>query len=530
MKKKLRQLIFILSILVSGTSAYCQKNILKKSIYFESAKFDLTPENKETLDLLVDSLKTFKTYKIFIKGSTDNLGDSIPNKKLAEQRAINTKQYFVSKGINPAAFSIAVIGEEKPIGDNTTEQGKQKNRRVDIAITFTRPIPIDSSQFLPSIFELYRQTERKAQEFCINPGRDTVLRCEKGTIVYVKANSFKILNSCATNCISFKIKEDFLKSEMILDNLSTTSNGKIIETQGMIYTEANDCKGNKLNLVRGKDLVIMLPTDSFNPNAKIFTGKRSPHDSIMNWTVNTNSVLSQFSLAELNICSNWCIKETKCPFFFCKIRLFLNKLIGKKTGNSIANLPPAELMPKCESIGKLFKDYGVNNINDLVNALNKSLLDSFQVKTIEELQDTVRKININKVELSYLNKTLSYEDFKYYVYNSSRLGWSNVDAFFDLKGKEMATLNIKLKVAKNIDCKIVFKERRVVIPAKSENKKYDFGELPKGEKVWIIAIKYEDGKPLLFMQETLIENQTIEVDFKSLTLDELKEKLKVLDE
>ncbi|MES2588029.1 MAG: OmpA family protein [Bacteroidota bacterium] len=558
--------------LVCGLTVFGQKNILQKSIYFETSKFELSTDSKIILDNLVDSTKTFQSFSFFIKGNTDNIGDSTFNKKLSEQRVLAAQQYFISKGINPTVFSTSAFGEDKPIGDNLTEKGKQKNRRVDISISFTRPVPIDSSQFLPSIFELYKQTERKPQEFCIEPSRDTVLRCEKGTLVYVKANSFKISNSCKSNCVTIKIKEDFLKSDMILDNLSTTSNGKIIETQGMVYTEANDCKGNKINLVKGKDLIIFLPTDTVRQDAQIFQGNRTPHDNIMNWTVNNNSVLSNFKIEEINECARWLCGGVRfgcdrCKFFFCRIKRIddgFKGLINKsqhrynvefrhcqrqlrrerrylrKNGSSkplpsstVVNSRPEisdDLLPKCKRLEDLYKQYGVTNIVALTEAINKPLLDTFNVKTIQELQDTMRKANLNKVELSYLNKSLSYDDFKYYVYNTSKLGWSNVDCFADIKPDQMVTMKIDLKVAKNIDCKIVFKNRRFVIPATKEENKYEFEKIPKGETVWIIAMKYDEGKPYLFMQETTVENKTIEVEFKSLTLDELKEKLKVLDE
>ena len=111
-------------------AAYGQKNILQKSIYFETAKFDLTTDSKATLNNLADSLKSFQTCKIFIKGNTDNIGDSIFNKKLSEQRVLATQQYFISNGISPTVFSTAAFGEEKPIGDNATEEGKQKFKEL----------------------------------------------------------------------------------------------------------------------------------------------------------------------------------------------------------------------------------------------------------------------------------------------------------------------------------------------------------------------------------------------------------------
>ena len=82
---------------------------------------------------------------------------------------------------------------------------------------------------------------------------------------------------------------------------------------------------------------------------------------------------------------------------------------------------------KCEQLRKLYDKYQVDNNEALIYALNKTLLDSFKVKTMEQLQDTINKLNIRKLELSYLNKTIDFEDYKYYVYNNSRLGWSNVD-------------------------------------------------------------------------------------------------------
>ena len=370
MKAHCRNIILIVLTVLFGLTAYGQKTVLQKSIYFETAKFDLTTESKVRLDNLVDSIKTFQVFRIFIKGNTDNIGDSIFNKKLSEQRVLITQEYFVSKGISPTFFSTAAFGEEKPIGDNTTEEGKQKNRRVDISISFKRQIPVDSSKLLPSILELYRQIERKPQEFCINPTRDTVLRCEKGTIVCVKANSFKLSNTCKTNCVTIKIKEDFLKSEMILDNLTTTSNGKIIETQGMIYTEANDCKGKKMNLANGKDLIVFIPTDSVRQDAKIFQGTRTAHDSVMNWTVNNNSVLKYFTLAELNICQEMLCGGVlgECKFFFCKIKKFFYKIFGKKNNRSlISNLTPKEMVRKCEMLEKLYNDYGVKNLKDLIS-------------------------------------------------------------------------------------------------------------------------------------------------------------------
>jgi len=562
-------------------SAYGQNNLLKESIYFETAKYDLTAESKSTLDNLLDSLEKFQTYKIFIKGNTDNVGDSAYNKALSELRINSTVDYFTNHDISKSVFTTAAFGEEQPIVANVSDHGKQRNRRVDISISFIRKVPVDSSQFLPSIWELYKQTEIESQQFCINSTRDTVLRCDKGTLVYVKANSFKIPSTCKTNCLTIKVKEDFLKSEMILDNLSTTSNGQLIETQGMVYTEANDCKGNKLNLLKGKDLIVFVPTDTIVPETQIFQGNRTPHDSIMNWTVSNTSVLGNYTINELNICANWicggvlpksvrysdvrsnCVR---CNFFICRIRRigFAFKGIWAKPThyenvkfrkcqrqlrkdrrmeskqksfqpfsetallNERRYLAP-ELVPKCESLEELYQKYGVANLAALLEAINKPLMDSLGVSTIQELQDTMTKMSNNNFELSYLNKSISYDDFKYYVYNTSRLGWSNIDVFADVRKDSLVNMKINLKFARNIDCKLVFIDRQFVIAANNMEGKYTFEDLPKGEKVCIVALKLDEGKPSLSIQETTTGNKTYNIDFKVMTLEELKKELGKLD-
>jgi hypothetical protein len=188
-----------------------------------------------------------------------------------------------------------------------------------------------------------------------------------------------------------------------------------------------------------------------------------------------------------------------------------------------------ELLPKCERLQDLYQKYGVTDLVALTEAINKPLMDSLGVKTIQELQDTMTKISVNNFELSYLNKNISYDDFKYYVYNTSRLGWSNIDVFANIPKDSIVTMKINLPFAKNIDCKLVFIDRQFVIPPDKTEGIYEFENLPKGERVWIVAIMYDNGKPYLSMQQTTIDNKTYNVNFKVYSLEELKHELEKLN-
>ena len=72
--------------------------------------------------------------KLEIQGHTDNKGSSAANLKLSKNRAEAVKTYLVSKGIDTNRFKTEWFGSKKPIADNNTEVGRQKNRRVELLL------------------------------------------------------------------------------------------------------------------------------------------------------------------------------------------------------------------------------------------------------------------------------------------------------------------------------------------------------------------------------------------------------------
>ncbi len=75
-----------------------------------------------------------KTLVIEIAGHTDNVGTAESNQKLSEDRATAVKKYLEKKGIAPERVTAKGYGDTKPIGDNSTAAGKQKNRRTEVHI------------------------------------------------------------------------------------------------------------------------------------------------------------------------------------------------------------------------------------------------------------------------------------------------------------------------------------------------------------------------------------------------------------
>ena len=101
-------------------------------INFETGKAAIKPESEEIINQVADMLKSNPILKVNIEGHTDNVGTAIANKTLSESRAKAVVAALTAKGIDKARLSSKGWGTEKPIADNGTDEGKAKNRRVEI--------------------------------------------------------------------------------------------------------------------------------------------------------------------------------------------------------------------------------------------------------------------------------------------------------------------------------------------------------------------------------------------------------------
>lgn len=117
-------------VTVDGCSDNFKTYVLNATTLFQTSQAILTPEAYKELDKLIAQFNIRPRSKWRIEGHTDNQGNPENNKTLSLQRAQAVFNYFVSKGINPEKFEVIGLGEEFPIADNSTAEGRQQNRRV----------------------------------------------------------------------------------------------------------------------------------------------------------------------------------------------------------------------------------------------------------------------------------------------------------------------------------------------------------------------------------------------------------------
>lgn len=653
----------IVLLVLFSTQLSIAQNFQNK-LYYKVDHSILTKSHQKKLDNWLDTISLDKLISLEIVGHTDTSASIAYNTQLSRKRAEYVRTYFSKKGVNKSLIKFSFYGESQA----KSVSNLQEDRRVDIILKFPSPSPLPTKckelASTTSIKDFYKLVAPKPQEFCISPYRDTIIRCQYGTLITVKAHSFKLTpQQAATNCINFQVKEAFLKSEMFLENINTTTtDGRLLETQGMVYTNAM-IDADTLQLIQ--DITIMVPTDEVVEEVKIFDGERDLHTDAVNWTINNNSVLRNFSIEEVQNCVNMnhihkicdcqdsligmvqidkidcCYNklegllnnglkdstanmDCKCPLFFCGFnKLFLwtatrfdqqmrmleqdvslcrkrlgavtllKKLRNRTRTNSASGKPfrigyvvyiarkrkrvkkirrllirkkarrgkvelskeekkvleltqlildsdqkiqrglngmvETKFVAQCNELDSLFKAYNVDNTAALVHALNQPLMEELGVNTMQELLDTLPKVNLAYLEVAYRNKKISYEDYKFYIFNSSALGWKNLDVFAKIPQEDQLLVKVNAVPDSTIDCKLVFQKEEFVIPAKLNSKYFYFEGMPRNKKAWLVGIQYKNAIPLFSMESIKIEEKTYDLNLKELTIEELKEQIKRLD-
>lgn len=100
-------------------------------VNFQSGKATILPESFPRLDSVLEFMTHKKSVRIIITGHTDNVGKPASNKLLSEKRAQACKDYMVERGIDASRIEAVGFGDEQPIAPNETEEGRQRNRRIE---------------------------------------------------------------------------------------------------------------------------------------------------------------------------------------------------------------------------------------------------------------------------------------------------------------------------------------------------------------------------------------------------------------
>lgn len=172
-------------LLVFCSVVFClnAQNTFKTSIFFQKNRAELDETALKELTALSDQLKKFPDYHVEIEAHADESGSEFHNLKLSERRAAVVSDFLSDAGIDVQKIDSRAFGEKSPDYSNLTEDGMQKNRRVDlVANVFT-------FKNLPDFFEKFSEIRFRNLSFplikvCVFVGKKA--RCSGFLRIFLK--------------------------------------------------------------------------------------------------------------------------------------------------------------------------------------------------------------------------------------------------------------------------------------------------------------------------------------------------------
>lgn len=390
--------------------------------------------------------------------------------------------------------------------------------------------------------DFFIKNDKHPQFFTINNLRDTTIICAEKTKITIKANSFVSAQSGnpVSGKIKISVKEYYTISDIILGRLSTTSDGKLLETGGMLNIAATSNQ-EKCDLKKGKSIEIGFPRKKEKEGMQLFYGKWKNDE--MNWTVDKASIDLNKVFTKVDELPEYPGGSKKLyKFVGSNYRTPEEDISGKiytsfvvnKQGNVtdvkiVKGLSPradAEAIRVLEKLEK-FTPGKVNGI-----AVNYKYNLPITIQSAEDDDSTSKKRSrFDRVNTPYdeIVKTAdNYEADKlsYYSFSSANLGFINCDLFLNYPSSMQINYAIDLEDEKNVSVTIIFHRFKAIMKARLKTKQAFFPNTISRENITIVAIKYLNNQPHLAIKETTTKRKSEkDLVFLPVTQEELKEQI-----
>jgi hypothetical protein len=198
---------------------------------------------------------------------------------------------LISKGIISSKILIKHFGENVPLANNDTENGRKQNRRVEIIAKYTYSNNVALNPFSSQESTL----KRNSQYFEVPANKDISVKGKYGTILNFDKNSFIDQNGkLIFGNILIQLVEIYSKKDMIDNGLQTISDDKLLETSGMVYISVT-YQNSKVLLKDNDFYKIQFPTKNKLKDMNLFYGNKL--EKSINWEL-TDKILSDFTPSE----------------------------------------------------------------------------------------------------------------------------------------------------------------------------------------------------------------------------------------
>jgi hypothetical protein len=246
--KKIK-ILFTAYLMLISNLIFAQSQIL---ISFDKNRYSIDNSEKTKIENFLKQNTKSDGLIFSIKGYADSDGDDEYNLELSKKRMETVKNELLKAGIPHYQFNLNYLGETNPIADNSSELGKQENRRVELKIV------------KPNASTIYQRFKKEPQKFFANPKEVIQIKGKEGTKIEIPKYSLVTKqNRTVTGEVEIFLEEYYSAQDILLANLHTLSNGRILETGGMINIIIKH-KNEELNLKKGSEIKIEFTTEDMD--------------------------------------------------------------------------------------------------------------------------------------------------------------------------------------------------------------------------------------------------------------------------
>ncbi len=575
----MKKMACIGSFLILCCGAFAATEIHKTTVHFPSDVHLLDDDAKNTLLRFLNTLEIHGDYEFQIHGHTDHEGDHAYNNALSQRRAAEVQAWFKSKDVEANVIFVEAFGKQQLLIKGYDPGAMKKNRRVDVVF---KRFKFEHTDEL--LAELARSAENR---FLIDPNTNQTITCNRGSMIYIPENAFMDADcNPVTEPVHIEIIEALDFHDFLAHNLSTVSDGQILQTGGMLNISAFTESGDPVYLKDSAGLDIAIPSLRESPldDMELFVS-----DSGQNWTPTSQPNLS----TELNLPDR--------PIFEYP-RMHIPKYtddLGAPRYPGMPSYPLAPTVPRWESYHREVKWYQffwkARIMADNQKRYNRAM-DAYAVKdqqfqaAVEKYHDdcakhplwvaeyemkladykaerAARYSNYENTELKeaqtrhralyakaqekyrtqkavydsletirldgYYN-TLSKMGFppntnlNYYLFRSSGLGWINCDRFWASEPNDLITMNAQLPDTDEAQVMLIFPKGKMAISMYSATPgSFTSSGIPKNEEVLVLAYKV-NGDGIFYARRLMRGKQNVKLEYQPVKLNEFREFMKEL--
>lgn len=548
------------------------------TIYFALDSDELTEDARLQLNELLQSIDELDRWKLEVRAHTDATGTDQYNADLAQRRAAAVRTYLTERDLPLDLVSISTFGEQRPVESNVTEEGRSRNRRVEIDL-YTWPIN--------SLQELFGGLqEGGAQSFTFQAGESVAITGVEGTTIWIPSDIFVHADGrAATGEVQLELREAYTYADMIAQGLSTHSGAQMLETGGMIYLNAK-AAGENLQIREGGELIVGMPTNEALPGMQLFTGETDADGNLTDWTP-TGQAFSRNKMASLRIAPPPPMPEIRTELTFFKY-----DTSGEPVPPSRPRMPVEPTEPKRESIQynpgfftRLFM--GRKKIEAKEEAIYHKKMDQYrtrlakypellaaheermevytskmaeykqaeaayeaglreqwkahQRRQTEKYQDALaaasakhqrtmkayeayKERKIQAYEAAVEQGAIDQRSLNNYFFAVNKMGWINCDRFYEVSAADKEPLMVMDDDEQEEMIFVLFTDIRSALRTTRGEGFYTTQSVPKGANATVIGLKVTDGRPLLAVQEiTVGALDQIELTYEPRRLSEIRE-------